>query len=259
MRSGRDYDPRLGFTLRHDFTQLQNNIQYLWFVNPASPLRTITVGNRSSTFIRNTDRTVESAAITSSLEFEFKSGSRLELTLENSYESVLDSFLLSGVTPVVAGNYWFHEGQLQYMRPRSAQLRGGATVRAGSFYDGWRVSASGGPTWSASRHLELGGNYQVDHVEFSKRNESLTAHLTRFRIQVALDIHLSATALFQYSSTTDRLGVNARLRYHFREGSDLWLVYNDDMNTDRHMLGRPRLPLSQARTLMLKYTLTFVP
>ena len=70
------------FTLRNDFTQLQNNLQYRWFVSPASPLRTITIGNRTSTFVRNSGRTVESASIAPSLEFEFKSGSRLELTLE---------------------------------------------------------------------------------------------------------------------------------------------------------------------------------
>ena len=71
-----------------------------------------------------------------------------------------------------------------------------------------------------------------------------------------MDIHFSATALLQYSSTADRLGVNARLRYHFREGSDLWLVYNDALNTDRDGLSGPRLPLSQVRTIMLKYTYT---
>ena len=256
VRSGRDYSPRLGFTLRSDFSQLQNSLQYRWFESASSALRTVTVRNRSSAFVRNGDRTVESGSVAPSLEFEFKSGSRMTLTLENSYESVLDAFLLSGVTLVEPGNYWFHEGTLRMTLPRTALFRGGVTIRAGSFYDGWRVAASGGPTWSVSPHLELGANYQINAVRFSDRNESLNAHLARLRIQTALDIHFSATVLFQYSSTADRFGVNARLRYHFREGSDLWLVYNDDLNTDRDGLGGPRLPLSQVRTIMLKYTYT---
>ena len=44
----------------------------------------------------------------------------------------------------------------------------------------------------------------------------------------------------------------------FREGSDLWLVYNDAVNTQRQMIGRPQLPFSDQRALMLKYTYTFI-
>jgi hypothetical protein len=258
IRAGSDYEPRLGFALRSDFTQGQNNLQYRWFQNSSSPLRTVTVRNRSSVFVRNGDRTVESASISPALEFELKSGRRLTLTMENSYESVLDQFILSGVTPVEPGNYWFHEGELRFRMSRSSLLRGGASARAGTFYDGWRAAFSGGPTMSFSRHLEVGSNYEVNVVRFPDRNESLTSHLARLRVQTGLDIHFSATGLFQYSSTANRFSVNARLRYHFREGSDLWLVYNDDLNTERFVLGGPRLPVAQARTVMLKFTYTFV-
>ena len=78
-----------------------------------------------------------------------------------------------------------------------------------------------------------------------------------WKVQAALDIHLSAAALLQYNSTVDQVNANIRFRYHFREGSDLWLVYNDAVNTERDILGRPQLPFSQGRNLMLKYTYTF--
>lgn len=258
VRSGPDYNPKMGFTLRNDFTQLQTNPQYRWFQSAQSALRTMTVRSRASVFWRNGDKTVESASISPSLAFEFKSGRRLTLTMENSYESVLSRFFLSDVTPVEPGNYWFHEGRVQMNLSRSSLLRGSATVSAGTFYDGWRVAVSGGPTISFSPHLEIGSNYQVNLVRFADRNESLTAHLARFRIQTALDTHFSATVLLQYSSTARRVSANARLRYHFREGNDLWFVYNDDVNTDQFVLGGPRLPWSQARTIMVKYTYTLV-
>ena len=162
------------------------------------------------------------------------------------------------MTPAEAGKYGLHEGLGRMRRSRSSLLRGSAAVSAGTFYDGWRVAVSGGPTISFSPHLEMGSNYQVNLVRFADRNESLTAHLARFRIQTALDTHFSATVLFQYNSTADRLSANARLRYHFREGNDLWLVYNDDINTDRFVLDGPQLPWSQARTIMVKYTYTLV-
>jgi hypothetical protein len=248
----------LGFVLRHDFTQAQLQLQYRGFASPSSALRTATLESQSSLYLRNGDRTVESAQFARSIRFEMKSGRRLSLTVENNYESVLERFHLSGVTPVEPGDYWFHEGELEFNLSRSALIRGSASARAGTFYDGWRAAFSGGPTVSFSRHLEIGSNYLVNLVRFPDRNESLTSHLAQLRLQLAFNIHLSAAGLFQYSSTADRLAVNARLRYHIKEGSDLWLVYNDDLNTERFVAGGPRLPLSQARTAMLKFTYTFV-
>ncbi len=53
------------------------------------------------------------------------------------------------------------------------------------------------------------------------------------------------------------MGVNVRLRYNFSEGNDLYLVYNEALNTDRHR-ETPFLPLTDTRTILVKYTYTFV-
>jgi hypothetical protein len=48
------------------------------------------------------------------------------------------------------------------------------------------------------------------------------------------------------------------VRYHFAEGQDLWIVYNDLLDTDRTVGGMaPREPLSLNRALLVKYTHTF--
>ncbi|WP_419948672.1 hypothetical protein [Candidatus Palauibacter sp.] len=52
--------------------------------------------------------------------------------------------------------------------------------------------------------------------------------------------------------------MNARFRYHFREGVDLWVVYNEGYYMDRSNGGvDPRLPFSSGRALMVKYSHTF--
>ena len=57
----------------------------------------------------------------------------------------------------------------------------------------------------------------------------------------------------QFTSTADLVTLNARLRYNRREGQDLYLVFNDGLNTDRAAFA-PALPLSAGRTLLLKYS-----
>ena len=137
-------------------------------------------------------------------------------------------------------------------------LRGDAGASTGSFYDGWRTSLRVGPTWIPSPHFEIGADYQLNMLRFSDRNESLDAHLIGGRINTAFNKHLSIETFVQYNSAEDDASINARLRYHFREGNDLWVVYTEGFNTNRDPLMSPQLPLSQNRVFMVKYTYTFI-
>ena len=74
---------------------------------------------------------------------------------------------------------------------------------------------------------------------------------------MALDAHLSLSTFAQYNSLVDQTSINARFRYHIREGTDLWIVYNEGFNFERENGVDPRLPLSSGRTIMVKYSHTF--
>jgi hypothetical protein len=67
---------------------------------------------------------------------------------------------------------------------------------------------------------------------------------------------LSTNAFIQFSSSANTVSANVRFRYNFREGNDLWIVYNERMNSDRDRL-TPTLPFTSARTVLVKYTYTF--
>jgi hypothetical protein len=127
---------------------------------------------------------------------------------------------------------------------------------AGTFYDGWQATARLSPTWYVSPHLELTGSYEYDRIRFPDRGQRLDVHIARIRIGTALDTKLSTNALLQYNSVSRSVSANVRFRYNFREGNDLWIVYNEGLNTDRHRLS-PVLPFTDNRTILLKYTHTF--
>ena len=90
------------------------------------------------------------------------------------------------------------------------------------------------------------------------RNQSADIHVARMRVRAALNSRTSGNAFVQFNSTTNRLDFNVRLRYAFAEGTDLWLVYNEGLDTerDRDAIGT-QSPLSLSRALILKYTHTF--
>lgn len=253
IRIGTDYEPGIGFVQRRGVTSGEATLGYQWLASPRSPLRTVTLDARGTVFVRHADHGVESFEAAPSLRLEFKRGNELDLSVTRLREDIPDTFTIAGGLPIAPGTYTYTEARLSHMAPRTGSFRPTATISAGSFYDGWRWSIQATPAWNVSRHLEIAPEYVFNAIRFRDRGLALDAHLARLRLQVAWNVHLSLSTFLQYNSATDDLGLNARLRYNFSEGRDLWVVYDETMQTERP-LDLPRPPLTQHRAFALKYT-----
>ena len=257
IRVGADYRPGLGFQLRSDFTYGAGQVGYRQYRDADSPLQSRSVSVETAHYYRNGDRTAESREIGPEIEFAFKGGTNLTIGALSSFDSVRDSFPVSDVS-IPPGEYWFHEGSVMLRLPRSAVLRSMVDASAGSFYGGRRVSLALGPTWTPSRYLEFEAGYEVNRLEFADRGVGTTTHLARMKLNTALNPRVSMSTFGQYNSATAQTSLNVRFRYHFREGTDLWIVYNEGLYNERDDGLGPRRPLSAGRAVMVKYSHAFV-
>jgi hypothetical protein len=254
--AGPAYDPGIGFTQRSDFTLLDDSIAYTWLPGQASSLIWHTVGLAGSAFLRNADRSVESAEVGPGWEFAAKSGAGGGTEVKLLYEDLLAPFVVSPGVVVPPGSYTFFRAGASYHVSHTRLFQLNPRVEAGTFYDGWQATVEVASVWYVSPHLELSGVYQFSRIRFPERDEGFDVHLARLRIGTALNTKLSTNAFIQFNSTTHTVSANVRFRYNFREGNDFWIVYNEGMNTDRDRL-TPTLPFSNARTVLVKYTYTF--
>ena len=71
-----------------------------------------------------------------------------------------------------------------------------------------------------------------------------------------LSTKTSAVWFVQYSNTDRAIIANLRFRYNPSEGNDLYIVWNEGLVTDRNSFD-PVRPLSDERTILLKYSRTF--
>lgn len=254
--TGPAYDPGIGFTQRNDFTMLDDAVSYTWMPGEASSLIWHQLGLAGFAFLRNADRSVESAEVGPEWEFAAKSGAGGTLETKLLYEDLLVPFVLSPEAVVPAGSYTFFLVGASYhvSHTRLFQLR--PRIEVGTFYDGWQATAAVSPVWYVSPHLELSGSYVFNRIRFPDRDQRFDSHLARLRIGTALNTKLSTNAFIQFSSSANTVSANVRFRYNFREGNDLWIVYNERMNSDRDRL-TPTLPFTSARTVLVKYTYTF--
>jgi hypothetical protein len=255
--SGADYRPEMGFVTRQDFSDFSYSFSYFHYPTGDGPFRRIDPFQLfGSVAIRNGDGSVESAFIEHDFDLQWKSGASLGLDLELYYEDLRQPLSLPGESEVPVGSYRFPRFEGDYSTGRGNLVRAGFNWGIQKFYDGWRANVGVSPLWNASRFLELSAGYQVDVVRLPDRGEGFDAHLMRLRSRVSFNTKFSVNAFVQFSNVADYGAANVRFRYNFREGNDLWLVYNHGINLDRQRTD-PALPLTNDRTVMVKYTHTF--
>jgi Domain of unknown function (DUF5916)/Carbohydrate family 9 binding domain-like len=255
-RAGKDYVPGMGFEYREDFTAGRGEILYGWIPGEKSSLQSHSVRLNGMLSLRNADRSLESAELGPGWEFNTKSGWGGRFTYQFQRESLVELLEFSDEVNVPPGEYSFSGFQGDFHAPMGGLLGAMSMVEIGSFYDGWRTTVSIMPTWSILPDLSLGGQYQYNRVKFPERNQDLLAHLVQVRLLATLSTKISILTFVQYNGVDDLVVGNVRFRYNPREGNDLYLVYNEVLNTDR--AGKiPYPPSSGARAILLKYTYTF--
>jgi len=256
-RSGTEYRPDLGFLPRRDFRSADAVANWFFYTDGHPFLRRVYPGALAFSTFRNSDGALESAQYAVWVQWDTKTGGGGWIEPKLFHENVAAPFSIGGEVEIPAGSYSFADLQLVFFMPSGARLRTGVDARAGRYFDGTRAQLILTPTWNLSRHLELGGAYQMTRLRFPERDQATDIHLARFRVRAAFDARASGNAFVQYNSTTDRLALNLRLRYNFSEGTDLWLVYDETLATERLDDGlTPLLPRSTSRGFMIKYSHT---
>ncbi len=255
-RTGSEFNPGVGFLMRDNYTRFGDRLLYGWRPGEKSSLLRHYLYINGFILLENTHMTPESVDVGPGWYFEGKSGWFGDFMVKYHYEDVPEEFELSDDTVVPVGQYKFYGLTGTIITPMSKPFYLENTINAGTFYDGWRLTVGISPWWSISSSLELSGTYEFNRVEFSDRNQQLTAHIVRARILAMLSTKFSASAFIQYNSAIHAVIGNIRIRYNPREGNDLYLVYNEGLNTNRYR-ELPYLPFTSSRTIMLKYTYTF--
>ncbi len=254
--TGNEYNPGIGFQHREDYHMYGGYLNYLWLAPESSPV--LRHGPRCDVddFFSMTRRVRETGRYMIDYLLEFKNFWQFSLGGTYRIENVFETFELSDEAEIPVGYYTFPQLRGFFSTPSTSPAWMYFEGTAGGYFDGSMIQAAFMPNWSISSSITLGGAYLYSHVNLQDRDQRYISHIGRLKTLVMFSTRLSLSAFIQYNSDTRNIGSNVRFRYNPREGNDLWIVYNEDTNTDlrREIPYRPRLA---GRTLMLKYTYTF--
>ncbi|MCK4991474.1 MAG: hypothetical protein KAS29_13340, partial [Bacteroidales bacterium] len=167
-----------------------------------------------------------------------------------------EDFELTDSVFVPAGRYKYLSSELMLMTPGTSSFYTILMFEGGGYFDGYKLTPSFQPIWNIGASVELGGMYQLDLIRFPDRDQSLNNHIAGIRALYMFSTKLSFSAFVQYNSAINKVLSNVRFRYNPKEGTDLFVVFNEGRNTylEREV---PNLPVYDQRNITLKFTYTF--
>jgi hypothetical protein len=255
-RVGPDFNPGMGFMMFENYTALYTRTLYGWFPGKDSALINHDVYLEGYVYWDNATRQVTLAEVGPGWEFSFKSGFAGVVRPKIVVEDLVEPYELSDDVSVPVGRYVYPAVTFHLQTPSGRLFNTLFSGEVGGYYDGWRVSLGLTPTWSGIPDLEVGGLAQYNLVRFPERGLSYVAPIGQVRVLATLSVKFSASALVQYDGAEDAVTANFRFRFNPREGTDVYLVYNEGLNTDR-LRRTPVPPLSSGRALYVKFNYTF--
>ena len=181
----------------------------------------------------------------------FDNGAYLNLRYDRWFERLDEPFRVASDVSIDEGSYKFWTLSVSFNSNPSRRFFYGASYAPQTFYDGDRFD------WSVSGGLRV-TNQLATSARFSRNDVDLpagsfVADIGSFQLDYALSPRMSLRSISQYNSATEQWSTSARLRYIYRPGSDIYIVY-DEVRRDDALRVSPWVDEFRDRQLIIKAT-----
>ena len=232
LRIGDAFNPEMGFLRRDDMARDYARFRFSPRPRDRSAIRKY-VYEGWVDYIENGSGRLETRERTGEFALEFQNADRFSVNYTNAYEFLPAPFPIGGDVVLPVGAYQFDTIRVGYnlaqQRPVSANL----FAEFGTFYNGHKTSftAARGRV-PITNQLSVEPTYSFNHVTLVQGR--FITHLAGSRVTYSMTPLMFVSALLQYNSGTNTVSTNARFRWEYRPGSELFVVYNDERNTLTH-------------------------
>jgi len=254
--SGTDFDPGIGFEMIDDFIASAPSLRYTWISPEESWLQSHNIQFLNYFIYRVPNYSLMIYNLNPTWTFNSKNSWMGSIGPVYRIDQLEEDFELTDSIFVPAGKYKYLSSELMLMTPATSSFYTILMFEGGGYFDGYKLTPSIQPMWNIGTSMELGGMYQLDLIRFPDRNQSLNNHIAGLRALYMFSTKLSLSAFVQYNSAVHKVISNMRFRYNPKEGTDLYVVFNEGRNTwlQREI---PHLPEYEQRNITVKFSYTF--
>ena len=176
----------------------------------------------------------------------FENGSNLLGLYISNYERLTEEFEIHDDIVIPIGIYQFGNWYFEYQTDRSKPLAGIFKLNTGEFFDGSLTSYGLQTFFKLNRYLSIETGYNLNRVRLTAGN--FTAALIHTRIIYSFNPDLFLKPFIQWNSDEKTVISNFLFNWHYTPGSDLYLVYNEELDLSQSKIRTTN------RTLLVKLT-----
>lgn len=256
---GEDVDPAMGFIDDNNYGAINTNIGYQFLMKPESALQYVyffTDNNYHYKLESGNRETFYSGFATG---IDFKSGANIEFSpFMYKIDSLSFDWAIDENNIIPKGVYHMFNNSIECVSPQKSNYSASLYVSFGGFYGGNRLFISPDITWYFGKHLNASATYEYNYISFDNVIASLPfeSNLLRLSLIYNLNTKISLKVYSQFDDLSDITSTNLRFRYNPIEGTDLFIVFNQGINSERARLD-PHLPMENNQALTIKFVKTF--
>ena len=226
---GDNFNPEVGFLRRDDFERSAGAFRFSPRPRSIALIRKLSWEGRLDYV---TDRTgvLETRDAQGQFGIEFENGDQFNTAYTRSYEFLERPFPIAPGVTIPIGGYRFRFVTVSLALGPQRRLSGNVFVQHGGFFSGDRTSASYRGRLELTPQLSFEPSLSFNRVALPEGR--FTTHLVTTRTTYTVTPLMFMSALVQYNSSNDSLSTNLRLRWEYSPGSELFVVYNEDRDTD---------------------------
>jgi hypothetical protein len=247
---GDNFNPEIGFVRRDNMRRTFGSVRFSPRPAGLEAIRKLS-WTASVNYIENQTGVLETRERIGAFGIDLENSDTFSLTYTNSYEFLSTPFKIARGVILPVGGYDFDEVQASYSLARQRPVRAVLSLSRGTFYGGHKTAfgATGGRV-RLTDQISMEPTYSLNRV--SLREGDFTTHLLGTRATYTITPQMFVSALTQYTSNTNSVSTNARLRWEYQPGSELFVVYSEQRDTLAQ-----RFPDMMNRAFIVKFNRLF--
>ena len=254
---GDDFNPEVGFKRRPD--GFERTYAVARFSPRPASIRAVRqfTWEASVDYIENAGGLLETRIRQAAFMTELENSDRIGIDLEQRYDFVPEAFEAARVVPIEPGHYDYRSIFASYSMGQQRRVSGTLSLWQGGYYHGEITSIGyrrGRIEVTPQFSLEPG--VSINHITLPG-DETYTAPLLTSRVTYTFTPRMFFGGLVQYSAVGNSLSANLRLRWEYRPGSEIFIVYNDQRDTSAFSLRDRHWPVLENRAFVVKFNRLF--
>lgn len=227
---GKHFNPGIGFVRRSDIRHSSGSARFSPRPQQSDVVRQYSFAGGID-YVEDGSGQLETRERTGAFEIEFQNADSFSITYTDSYEFLPVLFRIAPGVTLPVGAYDFDSIRVSHSGSTLRRLSGNVSGEYGSFYNGHKTAIGlSGSRVNLSPRFSLEPSYSVNWVDLEQG--SFTTQLVGSRVTYTPTALMFLSALLQYNSSGHVVSSNVRFRWEYRPGSEIFVVYNENRDTE---------------------------